>query len=38
MLRKTVELIFKGLRPMERARIRWFSQVLEGVKKKGKTG
>jgi hypothetical protein len=35
MLRKMVELIFKGVRPMERPRIRWSSQVLEGVKKKG---
>jgi hypothetical protein len=31
--RRALELKFKGQRPMERTRTRWFSQVLEDIKK-----
>jgi hypothetical protein len=35
--RKALELEFKGKRPMGRLGTRWFSHVLEGIEKRGKS-
>jgi hypothetical protein len=35
ILKRALELEFKGRRPMGQSRTKWFSQVLEDIKKRG---
>jgi hypothetical protein len=37
ILGRATELKLKGRRPMGQSRLRWFSQVLEDIRKRGKS-